>query len=277
MIKWCSYCQAFLGEVPPLQSIELTHGACAACATRLTTGDEVDDTLIGETGEVRDLMNRIFECAAHADESSIPTLLAEAAARHLPAISVLIGLLQPALYRAGNAWRDGCMSVAAEHRLTLWCDRFFSQMPAQHPVKASLDLIIFMMPGNPHTLGPRFAGHLLAARGISTQVIVPELPVREMVEEAERLRPRMIGISCALATSLPAADKLLVELGHRIEPSWPRRFLLGGFAVRGDPAGDWVGASGAVVAATVEEVDAMFICGPPGWSDLPARRGEAVD
>jgi len=203
-------------------------------------------------------MNRIFECAARADESSIPTLLSEAAARKLSSVSVLIGLLQPALYRAGDAWRDGGMSVAAEHRLTLWCERFFSQLPLQESTRASLDLIIFTMPGNPHTLGPRFAAHLLAARGISTHVIVPELPVSEMVDEVERLRPRVIGISCALATSLPAADELLIELDKRIEPSWPRRFLLGGFAVRGDPAGSWVSTSGAVVATTIREAEDMF-------------------
>jgi methanogenic corrinoid protein MtbC1 len=258
MIRWCSYCQALMGEVPPLRSIEITHGICAPCGARLNAGDEVGDALVAATEEVRDLMNRIFECAARADERNIPTLLAEAAARKLPSASVLIGLLQPALYRAGDAWRDGGMSVAAEHRLTLWCERFFSQLPAQQPVKALLDLIIFMMPGNPHTLGPRFAAYLLLARGISTQAIVPELPIGDMVEEVERLRPRVIGISCALATSLPAADELLNELGNRIDPSWPRRFLLGGFALRGDAASTWVSASGAVVVATIQQVEDML-------------------
>jgi methanogenic corrinoid protein MtbC1 len=258
MIRWCSYCQVFLGEVPPFDSIVVTHGICPACEAKMEIADDLGEALVGATWQVRDLMNRIFDCARRADESSIPMLLAEAAAHQMPPASILVGLLQPALYRAGEAWREGGMSIAAEHRLTLWCERFFLQLPWQQTPKTSLDLLIFMMPGNTHTLGPRFAAQLLAARGISTQVVVPQLPVSSMVEEVERLRPRMVGISCALATSLPAADELLIDLADRIDPSWPRRFLLGGFALRGEGP-SWVSAAGATVAPTPQEIEDILL------------------
>ena len=120
-----------------------------------------------------------------------------------------------------------------------------------------LHLLIFMMPGNTHTLGPRFAAEVLAARGISAQVVVLQLPIDAMVQEIERLRPRMVGISCALASSLPAADELLLDLAGRIDPSWPRRFLLGGFAVRG-PGRPWSSAAGAAVATTPQDIEDLF-------------------
>ncbi len=254
MIRWCSYCQAFLGEEPPFDSLVLTHGICPACVAKIEAGDELGEALTDTTQPIRDLMNRVFDCARSADESSIPLLLAEATAVGLPAASVLVGLLQPALYRAGEAWRDGNMSIAAEHRLTRWCERFFSQLPLQQPPKTPLDLLIFMMPGNTHTLGPRFAAEILAARGISTQVGAPRLPISAMVREIQRLRPRMVGLSCALAASLSAADELLIDLAGRIDRSWPRRFILGGFAVRG-PGRPWNSAAGATVAATPQDVE----------------------
>lgn len=258
MIRWCSYCQVFLGEVPPYDSVVLTHGVCKACVAKIDAGNDLGEVLVDATWQVRDLMNRIFDCARRADESSIPTMLAEAAALELPRASVLVGLLQPALYRAGEAWQDGSMSIAAEHRLTLWCERFFSQLPSRSPAKESLDLLIFMMPGNTHTLGPRFAAELLAERGISTQVVVPKLPIGAMVQEIERLRPRMVGLSCALASSLPAADDLLIDLARRIDPSWPRHFLLGGFAVRGTGR-SWRSAAGAAVAATHQDIEDILL------------------
>ena len=252
MIRWCSYCQAFLGEIRPLDSMVVTHGVCPTCAAAAEASDASADALVDATNDVRDLMNRIFHSAARGDDGAIATLLVEAGERRLAPESVLVGLLQPALYRAGEEWRDGAMSIAAEHRLTLWCERFLVQLPAPPSAKQSLDALILTMPGNTHTIGPRVAAQLLAMRGLAVNVIVPEIPVGEMVEEIERLRPRVIGISCALATSLPEADDLLAQLAARIDPGWPRRFLLGGFAVR-SAHGSWVSAVGAAVAATLQE------------------------
>jgi len=257
MIRWCSYCQAFLGEVPPYVSVAISHGACPSCAATIQT-DDGGDALVDATDAVRDLMNQIFDSAARGDESSITTLLAETTALQLSPESILVGLIQPALYRAGEAWRDGEMSVAAEHRLTLWCERFLGQLPSRQPVKTSLDVLIFLMPGNTHTVGPRLASQLLAARGLSTQVIVPELPVGEIAREIERLRPRVVGISCALAASLPATEELVSELEDRIDTSWQRRFLIGGSAVR-NPHGAWTSAAGAAVAATMQEAEDLVL------------------
>jgi hypothetical protein len=60
MIRWCSYCQAFIGEAPPFDSIVVTHGICRACSTTLAAGDDLADTLVEATEEVRSLMDRIL-------------------------------------------------------------------------------------------------------------------------------------------------------------------------------------------------------------------------
>ncbi|MCE9576763.1 MAG: cobalamin B12-binding domain-containing protein [Deltaproteobacteria bacterium] len=254
MIRWCAYCQAFLGESEPLDSAEITHGMCHECALRL----EAHDELVDQTAAVRALMNRIFACAAAADDSAIPALIAEAHAAHLPPASILVGLLQPALYRAGQAWQDGMMSVAAEHRFTAWCDRFFAQLGASAPPPAApLDLLMFLAPGNRHTMGPRFLVELLAARGFVAQHAQPVASIADAAHEIERLRPRVVGISCALPSALPKADAMVLELAARVDPSWPRRFLIGGFAVRaqGRP---WVSAAGAEIAPTIEDVERVI-------------------
>jgi hypothetical protein len=264
MIRWCSYCQAFLGEKAPFDSPALSDGICAACDARLDT----DEKLVEKTAAVRDLMNRVFDCGGRADESAIPDLLAEAAALHLPSDSLLVGLLQPALYRAGEAWQAGGMSVAEEHRFTGWCESFFTQLSVRPPTRPLIDLLIFLAPGNTHTMGPRFMAELLEDRGISAQVCLPELAVAAMVKEIERLRPHAVGLSCALPTSLPAADALLQELSTRVERSWPRCFLLGGFALRG-ASGTWMSAAGASIAVTPEDVERVV----RPWPQLPSATG----
>ncbi len=31
MLKWCTYCQEFQGEVPPFDTLASTHGICQNC------------------------------------------------------------------------------------------------------------------------------------------------------------------------------------------------------------------------------------------------------
>ena len=252
VIRWCSYCQAFLGEHPPYDDPSISHGMCASCAGRFESGEELVDLTEG----LRDLMSRIFACASRADVSAIPALIEEAGARALSPASLLVGFLQPALYRAGQAWQEGCMSVVEEHRFTLWCERFLAQLPPRRSVGTTLDLLILLAPNNAHTLGARFAAELLDARGISTQVIVPGVPVADAAKEIERLRPAVVGLSCALPSSLPEADALITELRARIDASWQGDFALAGLALRG-PDASWTSAAGATVVVTLDDVERL--------------------
>ena len=60
------------------------RGPIRLCGNRLTHGE----ALVEATATLRDLMNRIFDCATRSDLNAIPGLLSEASARHLPSSSV---------------------------------------------------------------------------------------------------------------------------------------------------------------------------------------------
>lgn len=227
MIRWCSYCQSFLGESPPYDDPSLTHTICEACDARL----ERREPVLEETAHARSLVNRLMACAEAGDRLGADAILTEARALGLGVDSLLVGLLQPVLYRVGNEWQAARMSVAAEHRFTSWCEHAFSALPAPPPARP-LDLLIFQPPGNAHTLGPRFAAGVLTARGLAVEAVVPALPLAEMVDLARDLRPRFIGFSCALPESVPVAVELVRSLRERLEPELQCRYVLSGFAFR---------------------------------------------
>lgn len=227
MIRWCCYCQRFLGEVAPYDVPAFTHTICDPCDARL----ERDEPVMEETEPVRRLVKRLVESAVQGDRAACEAVIAEARALKLGAESLLVGMLQPALYQAGLDWQAARMSVAAEHRLTGWCESVFSALPVA-PLSRPLDLLIFQAPGNVHTLGPRIAAHVLAARGLSVEAIVPALPLQEMVEQVQRLRPRSVGFSCALPDAVPAAREVIARLRERLEPQLTCRYVLSGFAFR---------------------------------------------
>lgn len=249
MIVWCSYCQAFVGESAPYDDPSLSHGICDSCFVRV----EHDETLIAQTEGVRQLMHRLLAGASRRDRTACDALLAEARATGLNADSLLVGLLQPALYQAGRDWQGDRMSVAAEHWFTSWCEEAFASVPTLEPTRP-FDLIIFQTPGNLHSLGPRFAAKVLAARGLSAEAFVPALPLGEMIALTIDAKPRVVGFSCALPDAVPVACDLIAELQARPEPVFRCRYVVSGHAFRigGHQAQYAVGAGIDVVMDVVE-------------------------
>ncbi|MEA3245432.1 MAG: hypothetical protein U9Q74_04690, partial [Gemmatimonadota bacterium] len=137
----------------------------------------------------------------------------------------------PALYQAGRDWQDGRMPVATEHWLTSWCEEAFASVPTVAP-STPLDIVIFQTPGNLHTLGPRFAAKILAARGLSVEAFVPALPFDEMAGLVAGLRPRVVGFSCSLPDSVPVARDIISQLRARPEPDFRCRYVVSGHAFR---------------------------------------------
>lgn len=226
MIRWCCYCQAFLGEVAPFDRASFTHGMCTSCDERFDR-----EPLHVQTAPARELVGRLLASAATRDLAACERIVVEARELGLKGESLLVGMLQPALYEAGRAWEQGRMSVEAEHRLTSWCEQVFHRLPL--PERASsLDLLILQAPGNTHTLGPRFAARILAERGVSVEAVIPELPLEEIVALARALRPRAIGFSCALPAAVPATRQLVAAVRARLEPDLVCRYVVSGFAFR---------------------------------------------
>ncbi|MBK8169401.1 MAG: B12-binding domain-containing protein [Sandaracinaceae bacterium] len=228
MIRWCMYCQKFLGEMAPYADASVSHGMCASCDARLERGEEVH----AETESVRALLRRVVERAASGDDAACEQLFAEAQKTGLAIESFLVGMLQPALYQVGCAWQNGSLTVVDEHRFTLWCERAFAILPPRKRAADPLDLLIVQGVDNTHTLGPRFAARVLSERGFAVEAIVPTLPLDEIAAVVVARKPRFVGLSCAILDSLPPTLRLIEELDQRIAGKWQTRYVLSGFAVR---------------------------------------------
>jgi methanogenic corrinoid protein MtbC1 len=228
MIRWCMYCQAFIGERAPYDDTGFSHGICAACDARV----ERDEPVKRDTELVRTLMNQLLMSARAGDERGCEAFIEAAVAAGVPPGSLCVGLLQPALYQVGLDWQGARMSVAAEHRFTAWCERVFAMLPSLAPPQPPLDLLILSAPGNAHVFGPRVAGRVLAERGYSVAAIVPALPFEEVRELAKSLRPRVIGFSCAVPSQIAVATEWIARLRASFEPDRRCRYIVSGFALR---------------------------------------------
>ncbi|MDO9017273.1 MAG: hypothetical protein Q8S73_38810 [Deltaproteobacteria bacterium] len=217
-----------MGESAPFDDPSFSHGICARCEARL----ERDVPLSLDTESVRALFGRILVSARLGDETACAGLLVEAQALGLDTESILVGMLQPALYQAGLDWHEARMSPVAEQRFTRWCERVFAMLAPAARAGPPVDLLILQTPGNAHTVGPRFAAHALGARGLSVEFVASAMPLDEMLGLARRLRPRFIGFSCALPPAVSVATDLVSRLRAGLEPELMCRYVLSGFAFR---------------------------------------------
>jgi len=227
MIRWCCFCQRFLGESEPFDDPSFTHSICMPCDAKLERGD----SLKKDTAQARSLVNAVIAAAKSRDWSSCEAAVADARALQIGDDSLLLGLLQPALYEAGREWQAGTLSVATEQQVTSWCERIFSLLPIVE-VDRPLDLLLLQAPGNIHVLGAQFAARLLAQLGVSVEVVARHMPVEQIVVLAQQLRPRAIGFSCAMPASVQAANEVIATLKTQLEPGLNARYLLSGFAFR---------------------------------------------
>ena len=149
--------------------------------------------------------------------------------------------------QTGLDWECAQISIEDEHRFTDFCAALCRKLAANMPPEPPIDLLILEAPGETHTLGALFAAHALSRRGVSVEVDVSDLGVEESVDKARRLRPRVIGFSCAVPWLVPALEERVAKVRERLEPDLHVRCVVSGFAFRHEVAVPRVGEGIEVV------------------------------
>ena len=243
MLRWCSYCQRLIGEVAPLASIEVTHGACGQCARRLEAGEP----LIPEYHDRVQFYRELFSAALAGDEKSCEALIVRSRDAGLGREELLIGLLQPALMEIGKLWEAGSVTPAHEQRFTAWCNSRLDRV-ATPPSEPPLDLLLLQAPDNLHTVGVRVAEQVLSGRGLRCRAVQAPLGAAEIMQLCAEHQPAWLGFSCALPQMVEASLALhtsLVASGHH------GRTIVSGQAVRRHPEA-WRGR-GVLVCPTLAD------------------------
>lgn len=234
MIRWCAYCQKFLGEAPPFGEFTLTHGVCAPCkvgAAGITSAKARDlRALAGYYAELRDATRHSFERAGSVLDRGLELGLAP--------IDLMMGMLQPALYDMGQRWAVGERRVADEHQLTALSSAILDLAFERRPELAALRqspkpaVLLVCAEGNAHALGLRIVEYHLLDRGLPVFIVTPGLPAAEVCELTRVLRPQVLGVSVALPDQIPGLRVLGAALAASGEPM--PTLVAGGNALRHD-------------------------------------------
>lgn len=234
MIRWCAYCQTYLGEFEPLDEYGLSHGICGDCGAQ---GVIRHPDLVARIRPLAAFFDRVRQSSRAGWERPAAQVLAEAQALGIRPLELLTGIMQPALEEIGSLWRAGQVSVAMEHQFTRMVSTVMELIslqvdePPAPPPGRGTEFLLLNAEGNFHTLGVRTVELWLRARGRSALAVEPGLPVHEGVALVRDLRPRVVGISLSMAEQGEGA-LALAETLQELGASAPR-VVVGGAALRG--------------------------------------------
>ncbi len=225
MIRWCSFCQHLIGEIPPLNAFEITHGICEECARNIETYDPDSSVL-----RAKALFDALQDAVHSGDFERCFTAIDEAMEAGLKPSEILIGALQPALGRIGQLWESGSVTVAEEHRFTRFATDVISRLRHRQPSSEQPLVLLAPFEDNAHDVGLSLLQHLAWERDIACLCLPVGTGVVDIRSCVERLRPNLVGLSVSLVETLPAA----VNFARRLSGSIPQgsELVLGGQAFR---------------------------------------------
>ena len=235
MIRWCAYCQKYLGEAEPFDCFQLSHGICKPCqaADRLNNLDEV------RVRRVASYFQQVAECLTR-DQLSME-LLDEGLEQGLHPWDLLIGVLQPALRNMGEKWAHAQATHYDEAKLTASCSRIITLLRSRQAGAEALrqakrpEVLLVNAEGNRHFLGLRLVEFFLLTQGIATTALEADLSTAEVLEAILAYRPGKVGLSCALPEQIQAAGRTVAAIAALPKGIRPQVYV-GGYGIRGHEA-----------------------------------------
>lgn len=142
-------------------------------------------------------------------------------------------LLAPVLYRIGDAWEHGLVTVAQEHFASQLVMERFSQFQRILPVQAHLPPAMAFCPeGEHHHIGLMLFSLFMRRKGLDVVYLGPNTPLAGLIQLMQMRRVSIVAVSVSDPGLLPALEAWIEAC--RIERP-DSSFVLGGQAFRDCP------------------------------------------
>jgi diguanylate cyclase (GGDEF)-like protein len=180
-------------------------------------------------------------------------------------------VIAPAMWRIGELWEQGEISVADEHLATALTHQVMAGVYGPslgHKVKPGR-ILMAGVEGEHHALGLRMAADVVELAGYETIYLGADVPTADLLRAVAARGPDLVGLSATMPSSMQTLDRAIAEI-HRASPDL--LVLFGGQGVRPRERDD-----GAVLVSDLEQllgmVEAALDVAAPAPKDSSAPRG----
>lgn len=165
------------------------------------------------TGRLERFRDDVVDALIHYDAISASRVVEEALAL-LPVEDVCLHVLQPALYEIGRRWSVGEIGVSAEHFASAFVIRKLGSLfNLSQPEHGRGPIVAACLEGELHEVGLLLTCLFLSRHGFRILYLGPNLPIEDLIDTAQRLRPPLI----LLSASTPEAAALIATASHELK------------------------------------------------------------
>jgi diguanylate cyclase (GGDEF)-like protein len=175
-------------------------------------------------------------------------------------------VIAPAMWRIGELWEQGKISVADEHLATALTHQAMAGIYGPslgHKVMPGR-ILMAAVEGEQHALGLRMAADVIELAGYETIYLGADVPTADLLQAVAARSPHLVGLSATMPSSIPVLDRTVAEI-RRIDPN--PIVLLGGQGMRPRAGND-----GAVLVRDLEQLLGVV----EAALDIPASDSEGV-
>lgn len=176
-------------------------------------------------------------------------------------------VIAPAMWRIGELWEQGTISVADEHLATALTHQAMASIYGPslgHKVKPGR-ILMAAVEGEQHALGLRMAADVIELAGYETIYLGADVPTADLLLAIAARSPDLVGLSATMPSSISALDRAIAEIQH-VNPNLI--VLFGGQGVRPRKGDD-----GAVLVADLERLLGVI----EAVLDVPASDSEGSE
>jgi len=234
VIRWCAYCQSFLGESKNYDDYSMSHGICQKCSDDPRV---LNKEFIEQQSGVRALYSDMTKAGRNGEYLDAAAILKRAVSIGIKPIDLIYGVLQPSLYEIGELWQANELTVANEHQYTSFACSLIESMFTLYPDtrtyrQSKRPKFLLVSPiNNLHTLGISFAELFLVLNNIPVYTICPSLPASHVRQLTEDLKPKYVGVSISVGLHIKDALNIYEDLRDNSKYK-DYKFLADGFLVR---------------------------------------------
>jgi methanogenic corrinoid protein MtbC1 len=191
------------------------------------TGPE-NDSREAQQAKVTELGRAYAEALLSADEAAAEIAIREAMDAGLDTARIDDEIIAPALWRIGNLWERGEISVADEHIATEISIRVLAlQREAQRVVqtRGQHRVLLAAPAGEQHIVALRMVDNLLRNAGYEVAMLGSDVPGDALIALMHRRPPEVV---CLTSTMADPAAQVLATIGA-LQRRWPAMgFVIGG-------------------------------------------------
>lgn len=208
MFRWCSFCQAYIGQKEPYNDYSLTHGICTKCKTNISEAP-TEEKIRPIIDFFQELQNSVY-----TDNLPDPLSITEKGKKlNIRPADLLAGIIQPILYDLGMKFEKGELEIYQEHLFSEFTKVLIRDIFKVYNLKLQdekhPEVMIFGASGEFHEFGIRFLEVFLRQEGIEAQAIFPGLPMNSIYSVVEKRRPKVVMLSITLPENFKHVNESL--------------------------------------------------------------------